>query len=251
MKNKTLKKILFLDIETSPNLAYVWGKYEQDVIAFEKEWYIMSFAYRWDNGKTQCLSLPDFPAYKKNKEDDKALVSLIWTILDQADIVVAHNGDKFDLRKINARFIAHGLTPCKPYKTVDTLKVARKYFNFNSNKLDDLCKTFNIGMKLDTQGFKTWLGCMSGDLSSWHTMTKYNKHDVELLYKLYYKLLPWIDSHPNMNLLAETADKCPKCLSSKIQNRGFGINATTRYQRIHCQSCGGWARKALSEVARV
>jgi DNA polymerase elongation subunit (family B) len=243
MKNKTLdrKKILFIDIETSPLLSYTWGLYEQNVIDLKKEWYIMSMAYSWlEDKKVNCLALPDFKTYKKDSESDRELVFAIKELLESAEVIVAHNGDQFDIKKINARLIYHGFTPYKPNKSIDTKKIAKKYFNFTSNKLNDLCKYLKIGKKEDTGGFKTWLGCMNGDIKSWNTMIKYNKQDVSLLKDLYNRLKPWIESHPNMNVLCETKDKCPKCLSSKVQKRGFGLNISTRYQRYQCQSCGGW-----------
>jgi hypothetical protein len=36
-----------LRLETAPNLGYVWGKWEQNVIDFKKSWYVLSFAVLW------------------------------------------------------------------------------------------------------------------------------------------------------------------------------------------------------------
>ena len=127
-------RVLLFDIENSPNIGYVWGKFEQDVIDFQKEWYMLSFAYKWLGDKTvKAFSLPDFKSYKKDKTDDKELLKELWKLLDEADVVVGHNSNSFDIRKTNARFIANGFTKPSPYKTVDTLREARKTFFFNSN----------------------------------------------------------------------------------------------------------------------
>ncbi len=175
-------KILLFDVETAPNLSYTWGKWEQDVIAFKNEWYLMSFAWKYlGDKKTQVLSLADFPGYKKNPTDDRLLVRALWSHFDNADVIIAHNGDAFDIKKANARFVYHKLVPPSPYKQIDTKKVAKKYFNFNSNSLNDLGQYFKIGKKLSTGGFDLWLGCMAGDKASWKTMCEYNKQDVELL----------------------------------------------------------------------
>ena len=63
-----MTKILYYDIETAPNLAYVWGQYQQDVIEHEREWYIMCVSYRWEHQKrTKVCSLIDFPKeYEKD-----------------------------------------------------------------------------------------------------------------------------------------------------------------------------------------
>lgn len=253
-RNNKIKrpKILLFDIETAPNLAYVWGKYQQDVIEFESEWYILCFAYKWlDDKKTHVVSLPDFKNYKDNPEDDSALVKELHTLFDEADIIIAHNGDNFDLRKTNARFLYHGLTPPSPYKSIDTLKMARKYFKFNSNRLDDLGKILNLGEKNHTGGFSLWKGCLNGNKTSWKQMADYNKQDVVLLEKVYKALLPWIHNHPNRGLLEGKRVACPNCSGSNVQRRGFNYTRVGKYQRWQCTDCGAWSQERKTEKTDV
>lgn len=235
-------KVLLFDIETAPNLAYVWEKYEQDVIAFKQERYLLSFAYMWlSDEKVHVKVLPDYKLYKTDSESDFALVADLWRLFDEADVIIAHNGNSFDLRMCNAAFARHGMKPPAPYKTIDTLTVARNKFRFNSNKLNDLGVTLGVGAKVETGGFKLWLGCLSGDKKSWKLMKEYNGQDVVLLKEVYLKLRPWMTNHPNFNLLRGVSC-CPTCQSNKIQSRGYGQTKTTIYNRYHCQSCGGWFR---------
>jgi DNA polymerase elongation subunit (family B) len=192
--------------------------------------------------KTHTCSLPDFKTYKKDKENDKELVKKLHDLMSKADVICAHNGDNFDIKKSNARFIYHGLTPPPPHKTVDTLKVARKHFSFNSNRLNDLCTYLGIGQKVETGGFKLWKGCMNGDMKSWKKMCAYNKQDVVILEKLYLKLLPWIENHPNMNLYNNTDKKCPNCGSSSLQKHGIAFKRSMKYVRYQCNQCGAWSK---------
>src|ERR1700676_2084813 len=114
-------RILLLDVETLPNLAYVWGKYEQNVIEYKQESCLATFAYKWlDEDKVFVRGLPNYSGYKRGSYNDKKLVTDLWKLLDAADVVVAHNGDAFDVRVCNYRFIVNGLMPPSPYKTVDT-----------------------------------------------------------------------------------------------------------------------------------
>jgi len=231
-------KILFLDIETAPSLGWTWGKWQQDVIDFKQDWYILSFACKWlSDKKVRTFGLIDYPGYRKNLEDDHALVDDLWAVLDEADIVVGHNLDSFDVRKTNARFLTHKLPPPRPYKTVDTLKIARRMFKFDSNKLDDLGRYLGIGRKLPHTGFHLWRGCMRGDAESWRIMKKYNKHDVELLAEVYIRMRPWAPVHPNVN---QGQFACPKCGSADAQCRGFSYTLLRRKQRFQCISCHGW-----------
>lgn len=239
MNNKRKPKILVFDIETAPNLAYVWGKYEQDVIDFENEWYVLCWCAKWlDEKKIHSSKLNDYKLFKKDKQNDYEVVKALWYLLDEADVVIAHNGDRFDIKKINARFIYHGFNPPTDYKSIDTLKVAKKHFSFNSNKLDEIGKLLDVGQKVKHAGFSTWLGCMNGNKKDWDLMLKYNKQDVKLLEKVYYKLRPWITNHPNMNLLNNTIRNCPNCGSDKLQKNGFRITKTNKYQRYKCINCG-------------
>lgn len=239
---KPKARVLYLDIENSPNLSYTWGKYEQDVIEFEKEWYVMSFAYKWNEEKTKVRCLADYATYGLDTEDDGELVREVWELLDQADIVIGHNIDRFDLRKLNTRFLYHNLGLPSSYKTVDTLKIARKMFMLNSNKLDHLAKYLGVGAKVDTGGFGLWLQCMKGDLKAWAMMKKYNAHDVDLTEIVYRELLPYITNHPNLNIFNETTHSCPSCGSNHLQERGYSVTRVGKRKRLHCQSCGSWSQ---------
>lgn len=245
--NQDEPKILLFDIETAPNLAWCWGKYEQNVLDYVSEWYMMSFAYKWLGDKeVHCHSLPEYKAYKKDKEDDSELIRDLWDLFSKADVIIGHNSDSFDIRKANARFIYHGLVPPQPYKTVDTKKVAKQHFYFNSNSLNDLGKHLKLGKKVPTGGFSLWQGCMSGDSKSWKTMVDYNKQDVTLLEKIYNRLRPWIRNHPNIAGHLD-GEHCPKCGSDHLQSRGFSRTLSAIYRRFHCQNCGGWSRVTTSE----
>jgi RNase_H superfamily len=251
MSNASEPKILFLDIETFPHIAYVWGKYDQNVIKFKQETCIATFAAKWLKGPLVGKSLYEYSGYSPNSYDDKKLVKDLWNLLDEADIVIAHNGADFDVKVCRARFLFHGMRPPSPFKIVDTKLVARKVARFSSNKLDDLASYLGFGSKIKTD-FDLWLGCITGDKSSWERMLKYNKHDILLLEKLYNRLLPWAGSHPNMTLYKDRS-KCPKCGSGNINYRGLATLVTGQYKKFQCQDCGGWGRdtKRANATTRV
>ena len=238
--NQDNLKILLLDIENSPNIGYTWGKYEQDVIEFIEEWHMLSFAVKWlGDKKTEVFGLPDFPLYKTDQKSDKELCKALIPYLDQADIIIGHNIDKFDLRKINTRFLVNDIKPPAPYKTVDTLKVAKKYFSLNSNKLNDIGIYLGLGKKVDTGGFDLWKRCLMGDPKAWKTMKTYNKNDVDLLEKIYLKIRPWAYNHPSVSATVDC--KCNSCGSSKIQLRGFNYSKMGKSQRWQCLDCFSWS----------
>lgn len=245
-------KILLVDIETAPNLAYTWGHYDQNIIAVERDWFILSFAYQWLGEDTvHVRALPNYKGYKARPSDDKALIAELRELLDAADIIVAHNGDSFDIKKINVRILVHNLAPPSPYKTVDTLKVAKKRFKFDSNKLSFLCGVLGIGGKVPTPGFALWKGCMEGDPEAWKLMMEYNAQDVHLLREIYLRLRPWAETHPDVNLYGDRPEPdkdkplCPSCGSDHTQKRGVYTALSRKYQRWNCQGCGRWFKGAL------
>lgn len=247
MKN-TKPRILIYDIENTPTVVTTWGLWEQNAIETLEEWYILSYAYKWCGEKqTHVVALPDFKGYKNNKKDDKALCESLHKLFEEADIVIAHNGDEHDQKKSNARFIYNGLTPPSPYKSIDTKKIAKKYFKFNSNSLNNLGTYFKLGNKVENSGIKLWRACMEGDMKAWNTMKKYNKQDVILLEKVYYKLLPWMTQHPNMGIMIGERSVCPNCGSKHLQSRGIKYGKRSWY----CVDCRSWHSSALGENKQI
>jgi len=234
-----MAKILIIDIETSPIMGKVWSLWKQNVSLdqIEEDWYIMSFAAKW-LGSPSVL----YKDCRRNIGEDTDLLREMHKLLDEADIVVAHNGDKFDIPKINARFILNGFAPPSPYKTVDTVKVAKRTFNFTSNKLAYLTANLCEDQKLDHAkfaGWKLWNECMEGNEEAWDEMEEYNRMDVISLEELYVKLSPWMPNHPNVNVMEDHDDTCcPKCGSDDLHKRGFHYTNKGQYQRYRCNDCG-------------
>ncbi len=237
-KNKP--KVLFFDIETAPNLSYVWGQWEQNVLHNVKEWEILSFAYKWAG--TNRIKAEGRYHQKRGERD---LVEKLWHLFNDADIIIAHNGDAFDIKKCNSKFVEYSFPPPSFYKTVDTLKVARRYFKFNSNKLDDLGRTLGVGRKVLHNGFDLWLGCINEDPKSWKKLLTYNKQDVALLENVYNVLRSWMTNHPNSNVISGTTHNCPVCHSDKVQRRGTYMTRVNKYQRYQCLDCGAWSHGEL------
>ena len=174
--------------------------------------------------------------------DDSKIVKDIHKLLDETQIVIAHNGDSFDVKKINSRFLVHKLPPPSPYKTIDTLKIAHSTFGFDQNTLKFLSNTLGVGDKMEAGGYPLWKGCMYGDKKAWAKMKKYSRQDVLSLEGVYKKFRPWAKSHPILGMYGDI-EACPKCGVAALQNRGFAVNKTTKYQRVQCTSCGAWGRR--------
>lgn len=229
-------KILLIDVETAPNTAHVWGLYDQNIGINQlvESGYTMCWSAKW-LGEDRVM----FESIYNNPSEE--MLRKIHILLDEADAVVHYNGSKFDIPTLNKEFLVHNMAPPAPYKQIDLLKVARRQFKFPSNKLDYIAKALKIGHKIKHIGHELWIGCMKGHASAWKEMEEYNKQDVVLLERLYYKLLPWIKGHANMSIY-EGKQVCPNCGGNHSHKRGFAYTNSCKYQRYQCLDCGTWFR---------
>lgn len=233
-------KVLIFDIETSPNEGLAWGKYEQTILKVTKHWEMLSVAYKWLGDKgVQSFARPDY----KDKTE-KSLVKDLWDLFDKADVILAHNGDNFDIKKSKTKFLKYGLKPPTPYKTLDTKKIAKSQFGFISNSLNDLGDFLGLGKKHETGGIQLWIDCMAGDKKAWKKMVKYNEQDVLLLEKVYTTMRAWHTTHPNLPILEDRIG-CPVCKSVRVSRQGVRIAVKRKYTRFQCQECGHWFQGEL------
>lgn len=241
-------RILLYDLEVTPILGWTYKKWDTNVIKVERDSYIMCFSYIWfGDNVVRNVAQTDFHWYEDHPYDDSMVVGRLWSLMNEADIVVAHNANQFDNRISTARFLNWDLGPPAPYKSVDTLQAARRYFRMTSNTLNDLCEKLEIGSKPEETHGKLWRRCVDGDKEAWMKMRMYCNTDVGLLLQLYKKLRPFITNHPNVGNYNDIADACPKCGSTDMQKRGTAKTATCTYQRYQCNQCEGWSRSRKSD----
>lgn len=239
---KKLPKILIIDIETAPMKAYVWQLWKQDIYIDQiiSDWFILSWSAKWlfsDSVMSERLT-----GDEARSENDERIIRKLWNVLDEADILVAHNGNAFDIPKINTRFLKNGLGPTSYYQQIDTCSIAKKQFGFSSNKLDFLARQFGIGAKHDTD-FSLWVSCVNGDDEALRYMETYNRQDVVLLEEVYLKLRPWVKYHPNLALYMDSDNEvCPNCGSEDVRQDGkFYYTPTGKYPTYVCK-CGARSR---------
>lgn len=232
-------KILLYDLEITPILGWTYEMWDTRVLRIEKEPEIMSVSWKWlDESKVHNVTMQGEP-------DDIGVVDTVWQLMSKADIVVAHNAKRFDNRVAAARFMFWDMEPPAPFKTVDTLLAARRFFRFPSNSLNDLCQMLGLGNKPKTTHASLWHDCLQGDDKAWKKMVKYNNNDVVLLEKLYLKLRPYITNHPNVSVDKE--DGCPRCGSKSLEYRGYYTTNVSTYHRLCCRDCGAWSRERVAE----
>lgn len=251
----TSAKILTIDIESSPLESWTWGIWDQNVglEQIKTEWTILSFAAKW-LGKREIIYADTSGRGESKVRDDKPLMGTIWKLLDEADIIVAQNGKRFDVRKMNARLIMHGYGPPSPYRVIDTLLVARKYFAFTSQKLAWTSKYLTDAPKSEHKafpGFELWVECLKDNPKAWAEMKKYNIQDVRATEKVYLKQRPWIEGHPNLGVYDSSEQHmCPKCGSGHVikSKARISVKQQGAYMQYVCRNCGGYSRGKVMQL---
>jgi hypothetical protein len=178
-------KVLVVDIETKPMTAKVWGLYDQNISLNQlvDEGGIFSWSAKW-LGTSEVM----YKDVKGDMKKEKQLLKPLWKLMDEADIIIGQNSNKFDIKKLNAKFLEYKLGSPSPYRKIDTLVMAKRNFSFVSNKLEWMSKKFCKLKKLAHSkfpGFMLWDECGNGNPLAWKEMELYNKMDVEATEELF------------------------------------------------------------------
>ena len=238
-------KVLLLDIETSPILAHIWSMWQEvrNIDQIIDDWYILSCGYKWlgDTEAPTVLSLRQYRGYRPGVENDKPLLADVHSVLNKADFVITHNGDSFDIKKMNTRFMMNGMLPTTPYRSIDTLKMAKRSFSFTSNKLDYLARVLLGKRKVKNDGLPLWQGVLRGEPAAWDLMEEYNAGDVNLLEEVYLKLRAWDHMHPSIGLNTSADNMhCTVCNSDNVAPTGANVTVGNAglYNGYECLDCG-------------
>ena len=249
MKTQKGPKILIFDIETSPLLVHtwsLWGDMSIGVNQLKEDWQVLSWSAKWLHEKKVM-----YRDQRKAKKitNDKELIKEIWNLLDEADIVITQNGKKFDVRKLNAKFVENKLGPPSPFKHIDTRMLAKAKFDLPSYSLEYMTKKFCKIKKRKSRkfiGHDLWNECMAGNIKAWKEMELYNKTDVLALEELYHFFKGWDDSI-NMNLYNDgETEVCNSCGHHDLEKRGFAYTASGKFQIHRCKSCGHYNRSKIN-----
>lgn len=239
-------KRLLIDIETAPCEGYFWKPGNKVRITYEnitREPWIICGSFKWE-GEKEVYSV-----FQSSPGNDKTAVKKLVQAINEADEIVYHNGDKFDLPWIRTQALIHGI-PMRPrYKTQDTLKIARRAFRFNSNRLDYLGKKLGVGAKIKTE-FDLWKDAVKGNKKALEKMGKYCEGDVGLLERVWLKLKNHVPAKTHYGVsIGLDKGSCPECGSTHLYVDKYYVTAHGS-ERVgyYCKDCGKYHSKPYSDV---
>lgn len=240
----TYARILLLDIETAPMEYYSWSRDPQYLNPEMKikDWSILCYASKWLFEK-EIMGKSVTPEEAVNRTE-KSILGEIWQQMNSANIIITQNGIKFDIKKLNTKFIKAGYPPPSHYLMIDTLKIAKEKFDFTYNSLEELGREL---LGLDAGKIKMnigdWKQCVTGNQEYLDRMLAYCKNDVApLLEDVYLALRPWITNHPNLNLFSnQDKDICPNCGREDLEWSEEYITPQGIWKSFRCY-CGALGR---------
>lgn len=248
-------KIFIADIETSLMLLEafsLWDKYIPHE-SIHRDWHLLTWAgmYLHDDK----MYGDRLTSREAKHGDDSRIMQSLWYHLHNSDIIIAHNGERFDLKKIQVRMMINNIPPYSPVRSIDTLKHVKKIAGHTSNRLDYLARFYGVGSKIHTER-ELWHNCTFGNKeereAALEEMYIYNQEDVRILADTYIKIRPYMKSHPNMNVYYNSnTPRCHYCGSENIEPTGdYYTTNISRFPLAKCNDCGGYSPSRFTELSR-
>ena len=251
-KNKS-PRILYLDIETSPLLSYTWDIWDQTIglNQIKEDWRIISFAAKWaDEREVIQRDL----RRGINDKNEYRMLKQVWKLLDKSDIVVGQNSKRFDIKKLNDKFLKYKMGPPSSYRQIDTLSLSKKYFSPTSHKLEYRSKTLNKKYKKmehsKFSGFALWKECMNNNQTAWKEMALYNVWDVLSTEEYHLLLQPW-DNSINYSVFSDDPMYHCNCGSDSFSKNGWKYTNFGKYRRWLCKDCGSESKDKTNLLSKV
>lgn len=198
------------------------------------------FGYKWlGENRTYCKDLTDFPDFGPNMTNEGHLVDFVAKLFKEADHLVAHYGDKFDRRYMNAKFLEYGhppITPAPILKQSDTCKLAKTHLKISANKLDNLARFLKVPFKRTKNWPDDWLLMTKGNVGAFKRVKTYCIGDIIALEAVYKKLQPFAKPPNQSHIKREKC--CVGCGGDNYIKYGFVYNKQKVWDRFACKDCG-------------
>lgn len=230
-----MPRVLVIDIETAPNIAYSWGIWQVNISVSQliEPSRVLCFAAKWVGEKKTHY----FSEYHDGKQ---AMVQAAWDMMNEADIIIGYNHARFDIPHLHREFLLAGMTAPSPHQDIDLLRVMRNRFKFISNKLGFVTDALGIDTKLETGGQQLWNDVLANNPKAWAKFKRYNIQDVHITEQLFTLLQPWIKNVPHAGMWSNMS-VCHSCGGKDLTPVGFVFERTTVFPKVLC-SCGAWGK---------
>ena len=202
-------------LEWPRTICAAWKFYDENEVHFAAEWEVGGYA---------------------------GFMARVWDAVDQADALVGHNFRSFDGPHLLTGWAELGMPAPSPYKVIDTLVIARRVMNAESNTLDALAKRLGVDSKTDKYSATVAKAAVDGDKAAQAQITEYNKGDIIASEALFDRLRPYAKGLPHLGMWSDDPLACPSC-GTTMQQTGRTVHALVQaYEGYQCPACGAHAR---------
>jgi len=200
---------------------------------------VICFGYKWLGSPVKVLNAWDYKErWRRDVNDDFAIVREAMEQLWRADVVVTFNGKKFDWKFLSTRAMKHGFGPLPKVMHVDLCQESKKHLFLYNNRLGNVAEFLTGESKLKHSGWDLWVDVHAKKASAMRKMSAYCAKDVELLVPIFKRMRPWLRL-PNYNMYTSPKSKpvCPNCGSTRLKRHGLRVADSKIYTRYQCKDC--------------
>lgn len=136
-----------------------------------------------------------FKTWKHNRTNEKEFIIAVAEEIDKYDILIFHNGERFDKKYFNAKCMQYGIKPIFRFKKlIDPIQLSWKHLSLGRNSLAALIDYLQIPVKKTPIELHKWMSAaLEGNTKCMDVIVKHCEYDVITLEKVYDKLRLLID----------------------------------------------------------
>lgn len=232
-KNRKGGRLIF-DVEVSPCQGYFWRPgYGINVSASNVRVYgaVICLAYKFESEqKIHTLQWDD-------KQSDYKLLKEFVPIMQEADEIIGHNHQGFDVKWIRTRCLFHRL-PCPPnFVMTDTWLQSKRYFRFPGNSLKAVARYLGLEGKLEPSPGLWEKVVFDKNKKAMKELLAYCRRDVDQTAKVFQEFVPYTDPAPLHR--GSSMQDCAHCGSSNTRwEKDRTSTAGIKKTQFRCQEPG-------------
>lgn len=162
----------------------VQGVFDLETYTLDRNWGVLLVAsvliHRGAAPEVHTLTLRDYPGWPDRRGDDGQLAEDFAKKLDECHILIAHNGNRFDVPWMRTLALKHGFQ-WREKKLVDPCALAWKRYKLSNNSLQTVANFLGLGQKMPLAESVWRDAILNNDDEAWQLLKTRCESDVTIL----------------------------------------------------------------------